>query len=115
MIHTLVWRPRRSLLKQRARDFGLPLPSSPRQQPTVGALVVADALRAPGASRLEEERHMGRFAWIPHRQRPFRPHRPGGRPRLAAADHPADPVQVQRPQVLQQRFCLLYTSDAADE
>ena len=101
---SLVGRPRRTPLQQRARDFGPPLPRSPRQQPTVGALVVADALCASGAPRLEEERHVGRFGLIPHRQRSFRPHRPGGRPRLAAADHLADPVQVQRPQVLQQGF-----------
>ena len=83
-------------LQQHPTGFRPFLPQLPGQQPAIGFLIAAHAVRSPGAPLLERESQASRFALVPHRQNPFLAHPAGLRSRLAADDDPIDAAQVQR-------------------
>src|SRR3954471_256604 len=64
--------------------------------------LAAGFLLAHAAPLLEEERHIDFPTLIADRANPVGLHRPGPRPALAAEDHPADAVEVDRTEVFEQ-------------
>ena len=78
------------------------IPAAAIQKSSIPLLVSTDAIGTPSTPLVEEERYPLSYSLAPDAIHPFRTHRSGFRPALAANDHPVNSSKIDRSNILEE-------------